>query len=252
MCSKFSDWLKNRIVPYKGSSLSKRDQISKMFDAISTRYDRLNRMLSLGVDLCWRKKVLEIIKNQVPKSLLDVATGTGDLPILLAETGADIVGVDISEGMLEIGRSKVKKYGLEQQVSLQYGDSESLPFEKNYFDAITVAFGVRNFENLEKGLSEMYRVLKPGGVQVVLELSVPQTPVLKQLYLLYSKYILPVVGRLISKDQKAYQYLPESVEAFPSGKAFADILKKIGFKKVEVQPLSLGIATIYSCKKHEE
>lgn len=217
-----------------------------MFDNISARYDLLNHLLSLSIDKGWRKKVVRMAKEGNPKLILDVATGTADLAIALEKTGAEkITGVDISAGMLEVGREKVAKKKLSKLISLELGDSEALEFPDNTFDVITVAFGVRNYENLEQGLSEMARVLKPGGRLLVLEFSQPQSFPFKQIYNFYFKYILPTVGKLISKDARAYSYLPESVQAFPHGEQFMNIMAGCGLKKGRRIPLTFGIASIY-------
>jgi len=238
------------ITPYKDSSLSKKEQVAKMFDNISGNYDNLNRVISFGIDVKWRKKVLQLVSKTNPENVLDIATGTGDLAILMAQTKAKrIVGLDISEGMLEIGKIKIEEKNLSQTIEMVLGDSENIPFEDNFFDAITVAFGVRNFEHLEKGLSEILRVLKPGGIFVVLETSVPEKTPYKQGYNFYSKNILPLIGKLFSKDNVAYGYLSESAASFPYGEAFNNILRKTGFINVEAMPQTFGVATIYSASK---
>jgi len=241
----------NTIVkPYKDSDLSKKAQVAQMFDNISKKYDFLNHFLSMGIDVGWRKKVVKIIGKQNPDCILDIATGTGDLAIMLADLNvSEIVGLDLSEGMLAVGTEKVKAKHLSKVIAMIQGDSENLPFEDNRFDAITVSFGVRNFENLTKGLSEILRVLKPQGKLVILEFSKPESFIMKHLYGFYSSVILPFLGKLISKDRSAYTYLPESVAAFPYGKAFNQILKNVGFNAIENQPVSFGIATIYSASK---
>lgn len=194
----------NKITPYKDSSLSKKEQVAQMFDTISGNYDNLNRVISFGIDVKWRKKVLKMIGKSHPKTILDIATGTGDLAILMAQTKADkIIGLDISAGMLEVGVQKIANKNLSKTIEMVLGDSENIPFEDDYFDAITVAFGVRNFENLEKGLSEILRVLKPNGTFVILETSVPDKTPYKQGYEFYSKNILPLIGKLFSKDNVA-------------------------------------------------
>ncbi|PIV16620.1 MAG: bifunctional demethylmenaquinone methyltransferase/2-methoxy-6-polyprenyl-1,4-benzoquinol methylase UbiE [Flavobacteriales bacterium CG03_land_8_20_14_0_80_35_15] len=238
------------VKPYKDSDLSKKAQVAQMFDNISKKYDFLNHFLSMGIDVGWRKKVVKIIGKQNPNSILDIATGTGDLAIMLADLKvSEIVGLDLSEGMLAVGTEKVKAKHLSKVIAMIQGDSENLPFEDNRFDAITVSFGVRNFENLTKGLSEILRVLKPQGKLVILEFSKPESFIMKHLYGFYSSVILPFLGKLISKDRSAYTYLPESVAAFPYGKAFNQILKNVGFNAIENQPVSFGIATIYSASK---
>lgn len=221
-----------------------------MFDNISHRYDFLNHFLSLGIDIRWRKKAIRLLKEDRPKTILDIATGTGDFAIeALALKPEKVIGVDISSGMLEVGRQKIKKKGLEEQIELQMGDSEKLLFDDNNFDAVIVSFGVRNFENLEKGLADMYRVLKPGGKTIIVEFSRPTAFPMKQLYNFYFKYILPIIGKVVSKDQAAYTYLPESVEAFPDGQRFLNILDSVGFKKTECKPLTFGISSIYVGQK---
>ncbi|UAB76014.1 bifunctional demethylmenaquinone methyltransferase/2-methoxy-6-polyprenyl-1,4-benzoquinol methylase UbiE [Mesoflavibacter sp. SCSIO 43206] len=239
-----------KVNPYKNSDLGKKEQVTKMFDTISKDYDGLNRVISFGIDIKWRKKVVEIVKKQQPKTILDIATGTGDLAINLAETSAEeIVGLDISPGMLEVGKEKVKAKQLDNRVKMIIGDSENMPFEDNTFDAITVAFGVRNFETLENGLKDILRVLKPGGTFVILETSVPTKFPFKQGYKAYSKFILPSIGRLFSKDKTAYKYLSESASVFPYGEALNNILRNIGFINVEDKPQTFGVATIYTASK---
>ena len=221
-----------------------------MFDAISKEYDGLNRVISFGIDVKWRKKVVEIVANSQSKVILDIATGTGDMAINLAETNAEkIVGLDISEGMLNVGKQKVLKKGLQNRIEMVVGDSENLPFENNSFDAITVGFGIRNFETLEKGLSEIHRVLKPNGVFVILETSVPTKTPFKQGYNLYSRHILPVIGKLFSKDRSAYKYLSDSASVFPYGENLNNILRKTGFINVINKPQTFGVATIYTSSK---
>jgi demethylmenaquinone methyltransferase/2-methoxy-6-polyprenyl-1,4-benzoquinol methylase len=221
-----------------------------MFDTISENYDRLNRVISFGIDIKWRKKVLQIVTQSNPKTILDIATGTGDLAILMAQTKAPkIIGLDISAGMLEVGKKKIQNKKLSNTIEMVLADSEEMPFEDSYFDAITVAFGVRNFENLEKGLAEILRVLKPNGVFVILETSVPDKTPYKQGYTFYSKNILPNIGKLFSKDNVAYGYLSESAAAFPYGEALNNILRKIGFIEVKAMPQTFGVATIYSATK---
>ena len=240
----------SKIKPYKNSDLGKKEQVTKMFDTISEDYDGLNRVISFGIDIKWRKKVVKIVKEANPDSILDIATGTGDLAINLAETNATkIVGLDISSGMLNIGKQKIKKKGLESKIEMVLGDSENMPFEDNSFDAITVAFGVRNFETLENGLNEIYRVLKPNGTFVILETSIPTKMPYKQGYKFYTKNILPLIGKAFSKDNSAYKYLCESASVFPYGEALNNILRKIGFINVEDFPQTLGVATIYKSSK---
>jgi demethylmenaquinone methyltransferase/2-methoxy-6-polyprenyl-1,4-benzoquinol methylase len=239
-----------KISPYKNSKLNKKEQVEQMFDKISGNYDGLNRVISFGIDVSWRKKVIDLVTATNPKYVLDIATGTGDLAISLAKTGAgEVVGLDISEGMLEVGRNKINAENLSEKIKMIQADSEALPFDDNTFDAITVAFGVRNFEHLEKGLSEIYRVLKPNGIFVVLETSVPTNFIYKQGYKFYSGAILPVIGKLFSKDKVAYSYLSESAASFPYGNQFNNILRKIGFINVEDKPQTFGVATIYTGSK---
>ncbi|MEZ2415380.1 bifunctional demethylmenaquinone methyltransferase/2-methoxy-6-polyprenyl-1,4-benzoquinol methylase UbiE [Muriicola sp. E247] len=238
------------VTPYKDSSQGKKEQVTTMFDAISGEYDGLNRVISFGIDVKWRKKVVGILKTKSPDKILDIATGTGDLAINLVETGASrIVGLDISRGMLEVGKTKVVRKKLEGKVEMIVGDSENLQFEDDSFDAVTVAFGVRNFENLEKGLAEIYRVLKPKGTLVILETSVPTKTPFKQGYKFYSKYVLPSIGKIFSKDRSAYQYLSDSASVFPHGREFNNILGKIGFIGMENKPQTFGVASIYIASK---
>lgn len=240
----------SKVKPYKHSDLSKKDQVTRMFDTISGDYDGLNRVISFGIDIKWRKKVVKIVKATNPKNILDIATGTGDLAINLAETNAtSIVGLDISSGMLEIGKNKITKKGLDSKIEMILGDSENMPFENDTFDAITVAFGVRNFETLENGLKEIYRVLKSNGTFVILETSIPTRTPFKQGYKLYTKNILPLIGKAFSKDQSAYTYLSESASVFPYGETLNNILRKIGFINVEDFPQTFGVATIYKSSK---
>lgn len=238
------------VKPYSDSDLSKKQQVEQMFDNISGNYDLLNRILSMGIDVSWRKKVVKSVKKENPKSILDIATGTGDLAIAMAKaTDAKITGFDLSAGMLEVGKVKVKEENLQDQIEMIQGDAENMPFEDNSFDAITVSFGVRNFENLEKGLNEIYRVLKPGGKFIILEFSQPESFPMKQLYGFYSRNILPRIGKKISKDQSAYTYLPDSVQAFPYGNEMKKILKKSNFVNPYDKKLTFGIASIYESKK---
>jgi demethylmenaquinone methyltransferase / 2-methoxy-6-polyprenyl-1,4-benzoquinol methylase len=239
-----------KITPYKDSSLSKKEQVAQMFDTISGNYDNLNRVISFGIDVKWRKKVLKMVAQSNPKTILDIATGTGDLAILMSQTKADkIIGLDISAGMLEVGVQKIAAKNLSNTIQMVLGDSEKIPFEDNYFDAITVAFGVRNFENLEKGLTEILRVLKPNGTFVILETSVPEKMPYKQGYQFYSNNILPLIGKLFSKDDVAYGYLSESAAAFPYGEKLNNILREIGFIDVVALPQTFGVATIYLASK---
>lgn len=238
------------VIPYKDSPEGKKEQVTKMFDTISGQYDGLNRVISFGIDVRWRKKVVAILKQKKPQAILDIATGTGDLAIHLINTGADkIVGLDISEGMLAVGQNKVSKKGLDDRIEMVIGDSENLNFKDGSFDAVTVAFGVRNFESLEKGLQEIYRVLRPKGTLVILETSIPTKTPYKQGYLVYSKYILPAIGKLFSKDPSAYKYLSDSASVFPHGEEFNNILKKIGFIGMENRPQTFGVASIYIATK---
>ncbi|MFV8226822.1 bifunctional demethylmenaquinone methyltransferase/2-methoxy-6-polyprenyl-1,4-benzoquinol methylase UbiE [Christiangramia aquimixticola] len=242
--------MSKKVTPYKDSKLTKKKQVEQMFDNISDNYDGLNRVISLGTDVSWRKKVVAAVAATNPESILDIATGTGDLAIQMANTGAKrIVGLDLSEGMLKVGRKKIAEKDLEVEIEMIQGDSEDLPFEENSFDAITVAFGVRNFENLEKGLEEIFRVLKPGGIFVVLETSVPTKFPFKQGYQFYSGHILPVIGKIFSKDKDAYSYLSESAANFPFGERFNNILSKIGFINVKDLPQTFGVSTIYIASK---
>ncbi|AJR03596.1 bifunctional demethylmenaquinone methyltransferase/2-methoxy-6-polyprenyl-1,4-benzoquinol methylase UbiE [Siansivirga zeaxanthinifaciens] len=240
----------SKIKPYKDSDLGKKEQVTQMFDNISENYDGLNRVISFGIDIKWRKKVVKIVKDSNPDTILDIATGTGDLAINLAETQATkITGLDISSGMLEVGKQKIKHKGLDSKIEMILGDSENMPFEDDAFDAITVAFGVRNFETLENGLKEIYRVLKPGGTFVILETSIPTKFPYKQGYNFYSKNILPLIGKVFSKDRSAYKYLSESASVFPYGETLNNILREIGFINVEDFPQTLGVATIYKSSK---
>ena len=235
------------IKPYSESNQSKKEQVTQMFDTISKEYDSINRIMTFGIDIKWRKKVIKIIAEKNPDFILDIASGTGDLAILAAQNtkATNIIGADISEGMLNIGKQKIAKLNLANRIKMQVADSENLPFSDNYFDAITVAFGVRNFENLDKGIQEIHRVLKPNGVFVVLETSVPKYPIIKQLYLLHSNLLLPLFGKLFSKDPKAYTYLSKSAKKFPYGDDFNNILSENGFKEVRNYPQTMGVATIY-------
>jgi demethylmenaquinone methyltransferase / 2-methoxy-6-polyprenyl-1,4-benzoquinol methylase len=238
------------VLPYKEERSAKKEQVAKMFDNISGRYDFLNHFLSLGIDKGWRRRAINLLRPIDPKQILDVATGTGDFAIEAMSLSPErITGVDISEGMLEIGRKKILKRELGDKIELLKGDSENLPFLENNFDAVTVAFGVRNFENLEKGLQEILRVMRPGAMLVVLEFSKPRRFPFKQLYNFYFKFILPQIGKIVSKDKAAYTYLPESVEAFPDGARFENILTKVGFKNTTCVSLTFGISSIYTARK---
>ncbi|MDB4075285.1 bifunctional demethylmenaquinone methyltransferase/2-methoxy-6-polyprenyl-1,4-benzoquinol methylase UbiE [Crocinitomicaceae bacterium] len=235
------------VKPYNSDDSSKKEEVAEMFNNISKRYDFLNHFLSLGIDKLWRKKAIKQLKEIKPKKILDIATGTGDFAIAALKLNPDeVIGVDISQGMLDMGIQKMDKRGYENTIKMILGDSEKLPFEDNYFDALTVGFGVRNYENLEKGLSDMHRVLQPGGKAVILEFSKPKKFPVKQFFGFYSKRLIPFIGKTVSKDKRAYAYLPESVEAFPEGQAFMDIMTKTGYNKVDSILVSGGIATIYS------
>ena len=237
------------VTPYKESDSGKKAQVAKMFDNIAFRYDFLNQLLSMGIHHRWRKKAVSYFIHDKPDLVLDIATGTGDFAIeaLNAKPGK-VIGVDISEGMLKFGREKIAKLKLQTKIELKSGDAENLDFTDNSVDVITVGFGVRNYENLEKGLQNMYRVLKPGGKLVVLEFSKP-TGSFKYIYNFYFKYITPAVGKIFSKDNSAYTYLPASVQAFPDGEKFIQVLNKLGYKNTAYQSLTLGIATIYTATK---
>lgn len=235
------------VVPQKDSSLSKKEQVADMFDNIAFRYDFLNRFLSAGIDITWRKKAIKQLTCLKPKKVLDVATGTADVALMTYDIlkPTNIIGIDISEGMLDLGRQKIAAKGLQNVIQLYKGDSENISFEDNSFDAITVAFGVRNFQNLLKGLQEMKRVLQPGGKLVVLEFSKPKNVVFKQFYNLYMNVIAPSFGKLFAKNKDAYQYLNDSVQAFPEGQTFLNIMHEAGFTQTYLKSLSLGICTIY-------
>jgi len=242
---------KKVVTPYKNSNLGKKEQVTKMFDEVSSKYDFLNRILTFGLDIGWRKKVVKLVdkhtKSRKSKKFLDIATGTGDLAIMLAKIDdVKITGLDISKGMLDVGIKKVKKKQLEHKIDMVLGDSEKLPFADNSFDAITVGFGVRNFENLDIGLQEIHRVLKSNGIFVVLETSQPTKFPMKQFFKFYSKYVIPTIGGLFSRDKKAYSYLPESAALFPYGKKFNNILIKNGFTIANDNPVAFGISTIYT------
>jgi demethylmenaquinone methyltransferase/2-methoxy-6-polyprenyl-1,4-benzoquinol methylase len=240
----------SQVKPYSPEG-SKKEQVAEMFNAISPKYDALNRILSVGIDQIWRRKTVREIRATGATQILDVATGTADLALALADgiPGSQVVGVDISAGMLDVGRQKVRARRKDDRVRLDLGDGEQLPYEDASFGAITVAFGVRNFENLEQGLRDMNRVLQPGGTLAVLEFSQPTSWPFRPLYLFYFKNILPRIGRLISKDASAYTYLPDSVQAFPYGEAFARKLREAGFTSVRIRPLTLGIASLYVATK---
>jgi demethylmenaquinone methyltransferase/2-methoxy-6-polyprenyl-1,4-benzoquinol methylase len=240
--------MNEKITPYHSPSVTKKDQVATMFNNISGTYDFLNHFMSLGIDILWRKKAIRELKSLNPGSILDVATGTGDFAFEAIKilNPKKITGVDISAGMLEVARKKIKERNLGHIFSVSLGDSEMLPFEDNQFDAITVAYGVRNYENLEKGLADMHRVLRPGGKIVILEFSKPRQFPIKQLYNFYFKYITPFLGKIFSKDARAYQYLPESVAAFPDGKSFTQLMESVGFSQTKQITLTFGISSIYT------
>jgi len=239
------------VKPYSQEG-EKKQQVAEMFNNISHSYDFLNHFFSLGIDVLWRKKAIRILKKENPHRILDVATGTGDFAleaVRMKMQDVQITGVDISAGMIEVGKKKVAKKKLEHAITLQIADSENLPFDTGHFDAFTVAFGVRNFQDLRKGMSEMLRVLKPGGMGVIIEFSRPNHFPIKQLFTFYFKYVMPTIGKLVSKDSRAYTYLPESVDAFPSGNDFLKVMTELGYREVKCIPLSGGIASIYIGKK---
>jgi demethylmenaquinone methyltransferase / 2-methoxy-6-polyprenyl-1,4-benzoquinol methylase len=242
------------VVPFKDSSISKKEQVAEMFDKIAFRYDFLNHFLSGGIDRGWRKKAIAEIDAQRTKIILDVATGTADMPILMMKrlNPEKITGIDISDGMLELGKRKIAKLKLEQQISLHTGDAEEIQFPEASFDAVTVAFGVRNFQNLENGLKEMYRVLKSGGKLVILEFSKPRKGFFMPFYKSYLRFIAPRIGKMVSGNLDAYKYLNDSVSAFPEGATFIQILEKTGYRNVYLKKLSLGICTIYTGTKITE
>ena len=234
------------VKPYN-TEQSKKEEVTSMFDNISARYDFMNHFLSFGIDRIWRRKAVKALQEIQPKVLLDIATGTGDFAIALLKLNPEkIIGLDISKGMLEVGKKKMVERKIDHIIDMQHGDSENLPYEDGCFDAVTVAFGVRNFENLEQGLSEMLRVTRNAGKIAILEFSKPKKFPVKQSFQWYSKYIIPFFGKRIAKDEKAYAYLPESVNVFPEGKEFTDILEKIGYRSVTAKTLSGGIATLYT------
>ena len=240
------------IKPYGEGSDSKKEQVARMFDGISGRYDLLNRLLSMGIDIRWRRVALRMLRERgIPGRVLDVATGTADLALALATDlpEAEVIGVDLSEGMLGVGRQKVERNGLRSRVRLEQADAENLPFEDGSFDAVTVAFGVRNFENLDKGLGELQRVLRPGGHLMVLEFSRPTSPLVKGLMNLYSRSLMPALGGWLSKDRAAYAYLPASVQVFPEGDAFEERLQRAGLQPLRQRRLSMGISSVYIARK---
>lgn len=239
--------------PYQNQKSSKKKQVEKMFDSISFEYDKLNRLISAGNDVKWRKHIYKIANHLNPVDVLDIATGTADIAMELSKIkGSKITGLDISEKMLNVGRKKIVDRSLQDKITLVSGDAENLNFSKNTFDLISIGFGVRNFQNLKKGLSESFRVLRDGGTLIVLETSVPQNTFIKFFYLLFSRTFIPLIGSLFSKDKKAYKYLQKSAEEFPSGENFSQILKSCGFKDVEIMPLMLGASSIYIAKKNDE
>ena len=238
---------KIEVKPYNQVDKSKKQEVAEMFDNISARYDFLNHFLSLGIDKIWRRKAINQLRSTPVKKIIDIATGTGDFAIAALKLNPEeVIGLDISAGMLAVGEQKMIKNKVDSIIKMQLGDSENIPYDSNYFDALTVGFGVRNFENLELGLAEMLRVLKPGGKAVILEFSKPKRFPIKQIFGFYSRYFIPFFGKRISKDAQAYSYLPESVAAFPEGKDFEEILHKIGYKNIESTLVSGGIATIYA------
>lgn len=237
-----------QVTPYNNDEATKKEQVADMFNKISKKYDFLNHFLSLGIDIIWRKKAIGELKRDKPQLLLDVATGTGDFAFEAIEIlGPEkVIGVDISEGMLSIAKEKILKRQLSDRFEVRMGDSEKLLFDDNTFDAVTVAYGVRNFENLEKGIADMLRVLKPGGKAVILEFSKPRAFPVKQLYNFYFHSVLPGIGRLFSRDSRAYTYLPESVAAFPDGEDFTALMEKVGYRETKNRPLLFGICSIYT------
>jgi len=239
------------VVPFRASSEGKKEQVQEMFDKIAFRYDFLNHFLSVGNDTSWRRKALKLLKSDNPRQILDVATGTGDFAVLAAEMlkPEKIIAIDISEGMLEIGREKVRKAGLQSIIAMETGDSEAISFEDNSFDAVIVAFGIRNFENLDKGLNEIKRVLKQGGKLVAIEATKPSTPLIRDFYKLYMKCVATPLGRWLSKDKDAYQYLNNSVKYFPEKKAFIQILNQTGYRNAFYKTMTLGTCTIYCAEK---
>lgn len=241
----------DKVVPYEDSKLNKKQQVTEMFNSIAFRYDFLNRFLTAGIDVRWRKKAIMLLKPVQPQIVLDVATGTGDVALLTYQLlhPKKIIGIDISEGMLELGRQKVAKAGLEGVIELRSGDSETINYPNDTFDAITVAFGVRNFENLEKGLAEMLRVLKPGGKLVVLEFSRPKNIIFRAMCNFYEHIIVPLAGKLFARNKNAYAYLNKSAKVFPERKDFTGILQRVGYKNTYYKPLSLGICCMYCAGK---
>lgn len=239
-----------KITPY-GTDRSKGAQVEEMFDNIAPAYDFMNRAMTLGIDRSWRRKVVKAATDGSPRSILDVATGTGDLAIQLARAagGASVTGIDLSEGMLAVGRRKVAEAGLDRRVTLIQGDCLALPFPDGAFDTVTVAFGVRNFEHLDRGYAEMARVLRPGGKLIVLELSVPTSPLVRPFYRLYTRGIIPLLGRMVSSDSRAYTYLPESIAAMPQGEKMLSLMREARLSSPSLRRLTLGVATIYTATK---
>ncbi|HXH98944.1 MAG TPA: bifunctional demethylmenaquinone methyltransferase/2-methoxy-6-polyprenyl-1,4-benzoquinol methylase UbiE [Sphingobacteriaceae bacterium] len=244
----FVEIMSKPVIPYKDQSATKKDQVANMFNNISGTYDFLNHFLSLGIDIIWRKKAINELKNDKPAYILDVATGTGDFAFeaIAILKPVKVIGVDISAGMLDIAKKKIHKKNLQNVFEVREGDSEKLLFDDNTFDAVTVAYGVRNFENLEKGITDMLRVLKPGGKAVILEFSKPKYFPVKQLYNFYFHYITPAIGKFFSKDNSAYRYLPDSVDAFPDDTEFTKLMAKVGYKNTKCRPLAFGICSIYT------
>ena len=241
---------KREITPYQEENRTKKEQVADMFDNISGHYDFLNHFLSIGIDKLWRRKAISLLKEFNPKRILDIATGTGDLAIAALKLNPEhVTGVDISAKMLDVGKEKIRRKNLQDKVHLEYGDAEALPFDEGKFDAVISAFGVRNFGDLEKGLNEMSRILVEGGHAVILEFSKPNNIIFRKLYFFYFLNVLPFIGKLISKDNRAYTYLPESVKAFPDGEKMTSILNNCGFKSVQCIPLTFGISTIYLAEK---
>ena len=248
ICTIMSNYEHDEVVPYTGSTRSKKEQVAEMFDDIAVRYDLLNRILSGGIDIRWRKKALRELSSIQPQLVLDIATGTADVAIMACKqlpSIQHITGIDISNGMLDVGRKKIKQLNLSEKIVLKQADSALIPFDTASFDAATVAFGVRNFQHLEDGLREIHRVLKPGGKLVVLEFSKPQNPLIRAFYKVYMRFVTPSVGNWFSKNRDAYAYLDESIRKFPEGKRFVDIMQQIGYQKPYYKTLSFGICTIY-------
>ena len=242
-----------QILPYNNEE-HKATQVKRMFDSIAGTYDQLNHTLSFGIDRIWRKKGIAYLRPFAPKSILDIATGTGDLAISMQrKLNADrIIGADISEGMMDVGRQKVAEAGLSEHISFEYQDCTALTYAEDSFDAVTAAFGVRNFEDIEQGIREMYRVLRPDGHVMILELSTPEHFPMKQLYSIYSKWVIPTIGRLFSKEQSAYSYLPASIKVVPQGKVMTDLLSRVGFSEVQARTLTFGICSLYTGTKNKQ